>query len=174
MRSRGENQLSHIMGRACTDHRAPPAHDSPIRKHRGCRLQNLCEVASCLRSRSVLCVAFASQAWPQQLPSVAARFANSTMARLPAGHYYTNAKWSGTFFWPTQSTELAPTSGAAHSANRYLDAWFNSQQRQNAAGQKEYFHYKWNDYSDSGFSLFGQIFSQATTHSSIPCISSNV
>ena len=26
------------------------------------------------------------------------------------------------------------------------------------AGQEEYFHYKWNDYSDSGFSLFGHIF----------------
>ena len=39
-----------------------------------------------------------------------------------------------------------------------LDAWFNSQQRKNAAGQKEYFHYKWNDSTDSGYSLFGQIF----------------
>ncbi len=39
-----------------------------------------------------------------------------------------------------------------------LDAWFNSQQRKNAAGQEEYFHYKWNDFSDSGYSLFGQIF----------------
>lgn len=38
-----------------------------------------------------------------------------------------------------------------------LDAWFNSQQRKNAAGQMEYFHYKWNDVTDSGFSLFGDI-----------------
>src|SRR5271169_114425 len=39
-----------------------------------------------------------------------------------------------------------------------LDAWFKSQLRKNAAGQTEYFHYKWNDVSDSGFSLLGQIF----------------
>ena len=39
-----------------------------------------------------------------------------------------------------------------------VDAWFNSQQRQNAAGRNEYFHYKWNDQSDSGFSIFGQMF----------------
>jgi unsaturated rhamnogalacturonyl hydrolase len=39
-----------------------------------------------------------------------------------------------------------------------LDAWFNSQQRPNAAGQMEYFHYKWNDVSNSGFSLFGGVF----------------
>jgi unsaturated rhamnogalacturonyl hydrolase len=56
--------------------------------------------------------------------------------------------------WPQQ----LPASGAARGETVMLDAWFNSQQRQNAAGQKEYFHYKWNDDSDSGFSLFGQIF----------------
>ena len=39
-----------------------------------------------------------------------------------------------------------------------VDAWFNSQQRTNAAGQQEYFHYKWNDVSNSGFFLLGQIF----------------
>ena len=39
-----------------------------------------------------------------------------------------------------------------------VDAWFNSQQRKNASGQMEYFHYKWNDTTNSGFSLLGQIF----------------
>jgi unsaturated rhamnogalacturonyl hydrolase len=39
-----------------------------------------------------------------------------------------------------------------------VDGWFNSQQRMNAAGQQEYFHYKWNDVTNSGFYLFGQIF----------------
>jgi unsaturated rhamnogalacturonyl hydrolase len=39
-----------------------------------------------------------------------------------------------------------------------VDGWFNSQQRTNAAGQQEYFHYKWDDVSNSGFFLFGQIF----------------
>jgi unsaturated rhamnogalacturonyl hydrolase len=39
-----------------------------------------------------------------------------------------------------------------------VDAWFNSQQRTGASGQMEYFHYKWNDVSNSGFSLFGGVF----------------
>jgi unsaturated rhamnogalacturonyl hydrolase len=39
-----------------------------------------------------------------------------------------------------------------------VDGWFNSQQRTNATGQQEYFHYKWNDVSNSGFFLFGEIF----------------
>jgi len=43
-----------------------------------------------------------------------------------------------------------------------VDAWSNSQQRSNAAGQLEYFHYKWNDVSNSGFSLFGDVFQKAS------------
>lgn len=39
-----------------------------------------------------------------------------------------------------------------------LDAWYNSQTRTNAAGQTVLFHYKWEDYSNSGFSLFGHMF----------------
>jgi len=39
-----------------------------------------------------------------------------------------------------------------------LDAWFNSQMRPDAFGQQVSFHYKWNDLSDSGFSLLGHIF----------------
>ncbi|HXS75703.1 MAG TPA: DUF4350 domain-containing protein [Terracidiphilus sp.] len=39
-----------------------------------------------------------------------------------------------------------------------LDAWFNSQKRPDAFGQETYFHYKWNDESNSGYSLLGHIF----------------
>ena len=46
----------------------------------------------------------------------------------------------------------------AHGQTVMLDAWFNSQQRKNAAGESEYFHYKWNDTADTGYSLLGQIF----------------
>jgi unsaturated rhamnogalacturonyl hydrolase len=39
-----------------------------------------------------------------------------------------------------------------------VDAWFNSQTRQNAFGQTELFHYKWSDDSNSGYSFFGRAF----------------
>jgi unsaturated rhamnogalacturonyl hydrolase len=39
-----------------------------------------------------------------------------------------------------------------------LDAWFNSQKRKNQLGKLEYFHYKWDDNSDSGFSLLRHLF----------------
>jgi unsaturated rhamnogalacturonyl hydrolase len=42
-----------------------------------------------------------------------------------------------------------------------VDAWFNSQQRKNASGQMEYFHYKWNDTTDSGFSEFEKLWKDA-------------
>jgi unsaturated rhamnogalacturonyl hydrolase len=42
--------------------------------------------------------------------------------------------------------------------NVMVDAWFNSQTRQNAFGQTELFHYKWTDDSNSGYSLFGRAF----------------
>jgi unsaturated rhamnogalacturonyl hydrolase len=39
-----------------------------------------------------------------------------------------------------------------------LDAWYNSQKRADEKGNQVYFHYKWNDETDSGYSLLGGIF----------------
>jgi unsaturated rhamnogalacturonyl hydrolase len=39
-----------------------------------------------------------------------------------------------------------------------VDAWFNSQTRKNPLGQTELFHYKWDDDSYNGYSLFGRAF----------------
>lgn len=54
--------------------------------------------------------------------------------------------------------DLSPFAILGRGQTVLLDAWFNSQQRRNAAGQLEYFHYKWHDYSDSGYSLLGHLF----------------
>ncbi|MGO8718692.1 MAG: glycoside hydrolase family 88 protein [Acidobacteriaceae bacterium] len=64
----------------------------------------------------------------------------------------------GAFLLASSEMELAPIAQTGHGATVLLDAWFNSQQRTNAAGQQEYFHYKWNDRSNSGFSFFGHMF----------------
>jgi unsaturated rhamnogalacturonyl hydrolase len=64
----------------------------------------------------------------------------------------------GAFLLASSEMELAPTALTGQDATVMMDAWFNSQQRTNAAGQKEYFHYKWNDQSNSGFSFLGHIF----------------
>lgn len=67
-------------------------------------------------------------------------------------------KGVGAFMLAATEMEMAPAATTMHGQKVVVDAWFNSQQRQNAAGQSEYFHYKWNDFADSGFSLFGHIF----------------
>ena len=67
-------------------------------------------------------------------------------------------KGVGAFLLASTEMELAPEANLARGKTVMLDAWFNSQQRLNAAGQNEFFHYKWNDYSDVGFSIFGHMF----------------
>lgn len=54
--------------------------------------------------------------------------------------------------------ETAPDASRGRGSKVLLDAWYNSQQRKNAAGEAEFFHYKWDDFSNSGFSLLGRIF----------------
>ena len=79
--------------------------------------------------------------------------------------YYVNApvvtndpKGIGSFLLASTEMELIPTANLGRGDSVLLDAWFNSQKRRNAAGVDEYFHYKWNDFSSDGFSLFGHIF----------------
>ena len=67
-------------------------------------------------------------------------------------------KGAGAFLLAASEMERASDATLAQGETVLVDAWFNSQQRVNAAGQQQYFHYKWNDLSDSGFSLFGHIF----------------
>jgi len=67
-------------------------------------------------------------------------------------------KGIGAFILAGAEMDMAPYAQLGHGSTVLVDAWFNSQQRTNAAGQAEYFHYKWNDFSNDGFSLFGHIF----------------
>lgn len=67
-------------------------------------------------------------------------------------------KGVGAFLLAATEEELAPNATEGLGSTVMLDAWYNSQTRTNAAGQKVLFHYKWDDYSNPGFSLFGHIF----------------
>ncbi len=65
---------------------------------------------------------------------------------------------SGAALVASAEIELAPTATRARGETVLIDAWYNSQQRKNAAGQMESFHYKWSDMADSGYSLVGHMF----------------
>jgi unsaturated rhamnogalacturonyl hydrolase len=69
-----------------------------------------------------------------------------------------DANVRGALLLAATEIELAPIATRAEGQKITVDAWFNSQQRKNAAGQMEYFHYKWSDFSDSGYSLLGHMF----------------
>ena len=56
--------------------------------------------------------------------------------------------------------QIAPQAKPALGKRVLLDAWFNSQKRKGANGDLEYFHYKWTDTADSGFSLFGHLLNE--------------
>jgi unsaturated rhamnogalacturonyl hydrolase len=67
-------------------------------------------------------------------------------------------KGIGTFLLAASEMQVAPIASSGRGERAVVDAWFNSQQRANAAGQQEYFHYKWDDFSNDGFSLLGHVF----------------
>jgi unsaturated rhamnogalacturonyl hydrolase len=67
-------------------------------------------------------------------------------------------KGIGAFLLAATEMEHASDAAGGHGATVLLDAWYNSQTRKNADGQTALFHYKWDDFSNSGFSLFGHIF----------------
>jgi unsaturated rhamnogalacturonyl hydrolase len=56
--------------------------------------------------------------------------------------------------------QARPSLEASH-GTILLDAWYNSQTRVNAAGQRVLYHYKWDDTTNSGYSLFGQMWRDA-------------
>ena len=89
----------------------------------------------------------------------------STLTPENSYRYYINSptgpshpKGIGAFLLAGSEMEIASTATMFRGKTVLLDAWFNSQKRKNAAGQEEYFHYKWNDLADPGYFTFGRIF----------------
>lgn len=67
-------------------------------------------------------------------------------------------KGVGAFLLAAIEMENADNSLLGRKDTVLLDAWFNSQKRADAFGNMDYFHYKWNDLSNDGYSLLGHIF----------------
>jgi unsaturated rhamnogalacturonyl hydrolase len=67
-------------------------------------------------------------------------------------------KGVGAFLLASAEMENARSAEIGRDQTVLLDAWFNSQKRPDASGQQVYFHYKWDDQSNSGYSLLGHIF----------------
>jgi len=57
---------------------------------------------------------------------------------------------------PSSRDFHAPAAPVTRQKTALIDAWFNSQTRNNAFGQTELYHYKWTDDSASGYSTLGR------------------
>jgi unsaturated rhamnogalacturonyl hydrolase len=66
-------------------------------------------------------------------------------------------KGVGAFLMASTEMETAQTAMLGRDRTILLDAWFNSQMRKDASGQMVSYHYKWDDFSNSGYSLFGHL-----------------
>jgi unsaturated rhamnogalacturonyl hydrolase len=66
-------------------------------------------------------------------------------------------KGVGAFLLASMEMENSQTAKLGRGEAFLVDAWFNSQKRLDAFGQSDYFHYKWNDQSNDGYSLLGHI-----------------
>jgi unsaturated rhamnogalacturonyl hydrolase len=91
-------------------------------------------------------LARAKQSWSR----VVARYDSGSDSGAPAQ--------LGPFLIAATEMDHASTATVARGETVLLDGWYNSQQRKNAAGQMESFHYKWSDMSDSGYALLGHMF----------------
>lgn len=69
-----------------------------------------------------------------------------------------DSKGVGAYLLAASEMQQSATAGSARGKLVMLDAWFNSQTRQNAQGQTELFHYKFDDDQNSGFAFFGRAF----------------
>jgi unsaturated rhamnogalacturonyl hydrolase len=67
-------------------------------------------------------------------------------------------KGVGSFLLASTEMETAADARLGRGKTVLLDAWFNSQKRTDAFSQSVYFHYKWDDLSNSGYSFLGHIF----------------
>jgi len=64
----------------------------------------------------------------------------------------------GAFLLASVEMENAQNARLGRGDTVAVDAWFNSQKRTDAFGRQVYFHYKWDDLSNNGFSLLGNLF----------------
>ena len=64
----------------------------------------------------------------------------------------------GAFILASTEIENVKNAKIGRGDNVMVDGWFNSQKRMDPTGHEIYFHYKWNEESDPGFSLWGHAF----------------
>jgi unsaturated rhamnogalacturonyl hydrolase len=68
-----------------------------------------------------------------------------------------NPQQTGAFLLAASEMENAQNARVGRGKTVVVDGWFNSQMHADPTGRQIYFHYKWDDQSNNGFSLLGRI-----------------
>jgi unsaturated rhamnogalacturonyl hydrolase len=69
-----------------------------------------------------------------------------------------DAKGVGAFLLASNEMEMLPILSIAKGKSILLDNYFNSEQKKDITGTQKYWHYKWDEKSNGGFSLLGNVF----------------
>ncbi len=69
-----------------------------------------------------------------------------------------DAKGVGAFLLASNEMEMLPTLSIAKGKTILLDNYFNSEKKKDITGTEKYWHYKWDEKSNGGFSLLGNLF----------------
>ncbi|MFY7964290.1 MAG: glycoside hydrolase family 88/105 protein [Chitinophagaceae bacterium] len=74
-------------------------------------------------------------------------------------------KGLGVFMAAASEMEMLQTQGVGRGKTVLLDSYFNSEKKKDITGIEKSWHYKWNEKSNPGFSMFGSVFNKygATT-----------
>ena len=79
--------------------------------------------------------------------------------------YYVNEKvvtndpkGIGAFLLASNEIDMMQTLKTGRGKTVVLDSWFNNEHKKDAAGIMQQFHYKWDDESNGGFSVWGHLF----------------
>jgi unsaturated rhamnogalacturonyl hydrolase len=67
-------------------------------------------------------------------------------------------KGMGAFLLAANEMEMVPTQAVGKGKTVLLDRWFNSEKKKDVTGTEIYWHYVWNEKSNSGFTAFQNIF----------------
>lgn len=76
-------------------------------------------------------------------------------------------KGVGPFIMAATEVENIHNAQLARGKQVVMDGWFNSQQQDDAFGQKYLFHYKWQEQNQPGFSMVGRIFENFGAQTSV-------
>ena len=95
---------------------------------------------------------------PRRYAAVAERAWKGILRSVPLKMTKASGNSAGILLLAANEMRLYPNAEMGLGSRALVDGWYNNEERKNAAGEMVPFHYKWDDYSNPGYSFLGHIF----------------